>query len=464
MHARLQATLADFLNAGLDPQAVSPVALRQYRTVNTCAAIVCVASLIFLWRAWQWDILPRMLSLGYCTLTAGAGLWMLRRRTGPALAAHLVLSGVFVAICLGAYSSGGIGRVVAGWFYIVPMLAGLMLGARACLHWGVATVLAIVALLALENLAGPLEDMTPIRFRHSQDRLQQVVQLVTIILITLSYLRQVQQSESALLGIIERNNEEIAARIRAQEEAQAANRSRSEFLASMSHELRTPLNAIIGFSRRLVQKLEAGTEVDPQKTDMALVSIHRNGLILLNFINDLIAIARAESGGVVLNYGSVELTRLVMQALARVEAQAQAAGLYLRNQCPADMVIEADAGRLRQVFDNLLSNAVKYTDSGGVVVTCGSSSRFGSGEGVAVSVRDSGCGIAPEQQPYLFESHTNIEAPMTRAGASSGLGLALSRRWVQLHGGTIEVVSELGEGTEFIVHLPRKKSVPQNPL
>ena len=457
MPARLRAALTDFLNAGLDPRTVAPVQLRNRRMISTCAAVILLAGLILLWRAWQWGIALRVASLGFCMLACLVALVLLHRRLASSAAAHLVLIGAFVAICVGAYSSGGSGQVVAGWFYILPMLAGLMLGGRACLWWGVVSAMGLAALVLLEYLGGPLTDLTPPSLRHSQNQLQQVIQLVFIILITLSYLRQVKASELDLLGIIDSNKREIAARIQAQEQALAASRSKSEFLASMSHELRTPLNVIIGFSRRLGQKLERGAVLDRRQAGTAFAGIHSNGLILLNFINDVIDLARIEAGAVELAYDETDLSRLLQGVVAEVMRDVDKPGLSVHNHCVPGTLIEADSSGLRQVFTNLVSNAMKYTEEGGVVITCRPSPRFEPQEGIAVSVLDSGCGIGPEAQSRLFESYTNINAPGTRSAVSSGLGLALTWQWVQLHGGSIEVLSRVGEGSEFIVHLPLRR-------
>ena len=453
MLALAQSVIANFYNVGLDPRVLSPAQLRRYRTVNVCMVVILWASLVLFWRAWQLHIPLRMLSLGLCACFAFSGLLLLRR--GPNLVAvgHLGLTGAFVAVAVGAYSSGGLGEVVAGWVYILPMLAGLMLGVRACLGWGLATLALVVALVVVERVFGPLTDMTPVALRHRQGQWQQVVQLVFMTSITLSYLHQVRQSESQLLNTIDANKREIEARLQAERQALAANRSKSEFLASMSHELRTPLNSIIGFSHRLVQKFRAGGPVDRERSAIAADNICRNGHILLNFINDLIDLAKIESGNVTLKRSSVDVAELIDQVAAQERERTDKPDLYLHNHCAAGVLLHADRKRLQQVFGNLISNALNSTERGGVTVSCEPSVCLDGG--IAVSVRDTGAGITAQALPYLFKSYTNIEAPQQRSVESSGLGLALTMQWVQLHGGTIEVDSEVGSGSKFTVHLPR---------
>jgi signal transduction histidine kinase len=248
----------------------------------------------------------------------------------------------------------------------------------------------------------------------------------------------------ALATNVNRMNDELR---RVYGELEAASRHKSEFLANMSHELRTPLNAIIGFSQVLRQRLFG--EVN-EKQEEYLDDILSSGHHLLDLINDVLDLSKVEAGQVELDVASFSLREALERGVVMVRERATKNGVAISLE-PAQEVdlVEGDERRLRQVIFNLLSNAVKFTPRGGSVVVA--SGRV-DGE-VQVSVRDTGPGIAPEDQERIFE-----EFQQTDVGAQqregTGLGLALSKRLVELHGGRIWVESEPGHGSRFVFSLP----------
>jgi signal transduction histidine kinase len=230
---------------------------------------------------------------------------------------------------------------------------------------------------------------------------------------------------------------------------EVASRHKSEFLANMSHELRTPLNAILGFTQVLQQKLFGDLNA---KQDEYLDDIHGSADHLLALINDVLDLSKVESGQVELEKGLFSLREALERGVVMVRERATKHGVALTlSSDPSVELVEADERRIRQVVFNLLSNAVKFTPEGGTVEV---SSAQRNGE-VIVAVADTGPGIAPEDQQRIFEEFQQTDIGSEQR-EGTGLGLALSRKLIELHGGRIWVESELGQGSTFAFTLPVK--------
>ena len=237
---------------------------------------------------------------------------------------------------------------------------------------------------------------------------------------------------------------------------EAANRHKSEFLANMSHELRTPLNAIIGFSEVLVEKMFG--EVNDKQMEY-LQDIHSSGQHLLALINDVLDLSKIEAGKMELDLSCFDLGLLLEHSATLVRERAQRHGLTLELEV-GDGLAEwvADARKVKQVAVNLLSNAVKFTPNGGRVSVRarhlnGVNGR--AGEWAEVSVSDTGVGIAPADQALVFEEFRQASGDVLRKAEGTGLGLALVKRFVELHGGTVTLESEPGRGSTFRFVLPQ---------
>jgi signal transduction histidine kinase len=227
-----------------------------------------------------------------------------------------------------------------------------------------------------------------------------------------------------------------------------ANQHKSAFLANMSHELRTPLNAVIGFSEMLAARY-FGDLTDKQAEYVG--DIHASGKHLLSLINDILDLSKIEAGRMELEEGEFDLRAALDNALTLVRERAQRSGVALRLETdPALGAFRGDERKLKQVVLNLLSNAVKFTPRGGAV---GVVARQANGS-AEIAVSDTGVGIAPRDQEAIFEAFRQVGTDVTRKREGTGLGLALSRRFVELHGGTIRVESEPGKGSKFTVTLP----------
>ena len=247
-------------------------------------------------------------------------------------------------------------------------------------------------------------------------------------------------------NIADRVQAEIALQ-EAKDSAEYANRAKSEFLATMSHELRTPLNAVIGFSEILRDEI-LGDINDEQKE--LVLDIHTSGNHLLAMINDILDLSKIEAGKMDLQLEQFSVQEAVTEVNTIINALANQKQIQLTLELNQDVLIEADKIKFKQILYNLLSNAVKFTDEGGKVTTkfeVSSSALLG-------SVTDTGVGISPQDRAKLFQPFTQLDASSTRAHSGTGLGLALTNRLIQLHGGKIWVDSEIDEGSTFSFTFP----------
>ena len=225
-----------------------------------------------------------------------------------------------------------------------------------------------------------------------------------------------------------------------------ANHAKSTFLANMSHELRTPLNAIIGFSDLMRAEEPDG---DRRRVPAEWIDhIHTSGRHLLGLINDILDLAKVEAGGLDLSPAPLRVDTAVIELLTGLSPLFRTRDIEVCTDLP-EVTAMADRVRFRQIVENLLSNAIKFTEPGGSVTVAAGSA----GDDVYVSVADTGVGISPADQPRVFEEFQQVGDP-ERQRAGTGLGLALTKRLVEAHGGEITLVSALGEGSTFTVRLP----------
>ena len=275
------------------------------------------------------------------------------------------------------------------------------------------------------------------------------------------------QGEEGVSGVVifgkdvtPRRRAEEALRV-AKEEAEAANKAKSDFLASMSHELRTPLNSIIGFANILLKNKDGNLS---EKEEGFLGRVLSNGKHLLQLINEVLDLAKVEAGRMELIIEEVDLGRLITETVMQLEGQAkvkEGAVALLADVPDGALPVEADSAKLKQVIINLVGNALKFTHDGSVTVSL----EVG-GDGstpTAISVKDTGIGIAQERLSAIFEAFQQAEAGTSRKYGGTGLGLAISRSICLLMGYDLVVSSELGKGSTFtIVMGERARKTPES--
>jgi two-component system, cell cycle sensor histidine kinase PleC len=254
-----------------------------------------------------------------------------------------------------------------------------------------------------------------------------------------------RNTERALHGA--RLKAERAARLaeEALQQAQAADRAKTNFLANVTHELRTPLNAIIGFSEII--------ETASKTPDHAAYGkyIHEAGTRLLGIVNDVLTLARIEAGKLDLDEQVASLDEVLCAAVRTIDRDAQSKGVRITHEHEPDHLLHLDPSKMKQAFSHLLSNAVKFNAASGSVRISVQCTPDGD---LVVSIRDTGCGIPTEYLDRVLEPFGQVEDHLTRENEGVGLGLPLARAMIGLHGGELTLTSEVGVGTLVDVKIP----------
>jgi signal transduction histidine kinase len=231
-------------------------------------------------------------------------------------------------------------------------------------------------------------------------------------------------------------------------EIHAASRHKSEFLANMSHELRTPLNAIIGFSQVLGERVFG--ELNKKQAEY-IQDIHESGAHLLSLINDILDLSKVEAGRMELALKKFDVRLALDNALTLVKERSLRHGISLEVDLGSGLgTIVADERKFKQIMLNLLTNAIKFTPQGGSITVAAS----GAENRLQIAISDTGVGISLEDQKLIFEEFRQVSETDGQTREGTGLGLTLTKKFVEMHGGEISVESEVGKGSNFSFFLP----------
>ena len=320
----------------------------------------------------------------------------------------------------------------------------------------------------LAKITGALEDISPENPDNSRVPVDKGNDEVNVLASSINhfigsaedYLKAKNDAEKGLRYLTQHLEDVIKARTadleqeklnaeEARDEADRANQAKSVFLSNMSHELRTPLNSVLGFTRRLLKK--TSDKLDERERE-ALERVLDNGQYLLNLVNDLLDIAKVEADRMELRVTEVALDRLMAGCCRKLVSLADERGLVLDNRIEESVTIEADPQKIEQVFINVIGNAIKYTQQGAITVRLETLTEAQ----VCIAVEDTGIGIRKEDLGKLFDPYNHIHSDLSNRVLveSTGLGLPLAKRIVDLHGGGIRVQSESGKGSSFFISLP----------
>jgi two-component system cell cycle sensor histidine kinase PleC len=273
--------------------------------------------------------------------------------------------------------------------------------------------------------------------------------IIIIFLLLIGTLLSVAGKAEAVISRQHEANLELAAQASA---AETENQNKTEFLANISHELRTPLNAIIGFSE-MIKSETYGELPNPQYKEY-IRDIHQSGVHLLSLINDILDYSKAEAGKLDIMVDELDATKLILTCMRLVSTRAEQAQVALVEDVPRDhYIMHTDAKKFKQVMLNLLSNAVKFTPAGGTVkVTMWQNTV---NDTISIEVKDSGIGIAAKDIARALSPFGQVDSALSRKYEGTGLGLPLTKKIVELMGGTFELASEEGKGTAVTFTLPR---------
>ncbi|MEW6271495.1 MAG: ATP-binding protein [Thermodesulfobacteriota bacterium] len=441
------AILRNLLDGGVtpdDPRFSDFVYMRRMRTLNGMVLGLLVAALVtgilLVVSDTDVSILPVvvvvLVGVGVCVLVR----WRLPLTVGI----HVVVTTIMMVVALRQAEFGGLEMVGQAWVYLPPMVTGLILGVRGAAFTTVLITLQILIFAWLERsgvtFAVPVQgDVLP-----EYTAAVQILCGWAFFVVVCAFLSAQRSAERQLL-LVNRSLEE------SRDRANEATRAKSRFLANMSHEIRTPMNVIFG----MTEIIEAEGGLSPVQAD-CLARTRSAASTLLALVDDVLDVSRIEAGKMSFEVVELRLRGLLEEVADLLRPRGTAKGLSLTCSVAPDIPerLHGDPVRLKQIVTNLVGNAVKFTEQGEIALEAALVDQSATAATVRISVKDTGIGIPQDRQAAVFESFTQVDDSSTRNHGGTGLGLTICRELTQLMGGSIELVSKPGEGSEFRVVLP----------
>jgi signal transduction histidine kinase/CheY-like chemotaxis protein len=399
-------------------------------------------------------LLCRARTDGLARWVAGVGLWLLALWQVWSTASHaqsiwLILTCLSIFLLLGAWPGWAAVVISVGVLLSIYGLAPAASGSPAVIDIAIALVL---GMWLIQRVSGAL--MASLQWMNSgyaAARARAVELSETSAQLALTF-KSLQQTSQALA----RANDQLRQMVHYAEDVR---RSKQEFAANVSHELRTPLNLIIGFSDVMLRAPSTYSANLPPGLLSDINVVHRNAQHLLSLINDILDLSQIDVNYMAITREPLQMGEFVNAAMTDFKAVIRQRGLSLTIDVADDLPqVYADRTRVRQVLLNLVANALRFTEHGGITIRVRRD-----GEVLVISVADTGIGIAPDDLQRIFEPFTQVDSALGRRHGGTGLGLTISRQFVQLHGGRMWVESEVGQGSAFSFTLPVDVPLPEPP-
>ncbi len=379
------------------------------------------------------------------------GIPFMLRHWGSMRAAAITSVQMLVGLSLfGSFFFGGISSPFLPWF-LIAMVLGFFYLSDSVKHVLIGVAFQLVGFFGIRVWLGGFPTILPIESLKYATLLSIVAALAYMTLLTLYYETVMRISVKVEQEAIEQRGKLVALR-EAMEAAELASKRKSIFLAKMSHELRTPLNAVIGYTEMLRENFEEQANAGRKMED--LDRIHTAGRHLLALVDDVIDLNSIEANRIELVTQPVEVASLINEVMATASPLIGKRDNRIVVNMPEDLgILELDALKLRQSILNLLSNAAKFTTKGMIMLTV-LRKQTDQGDVMLLEVTDNGIGISPEGLSRLFTDFSQAESDTSSKFGGTGLGLALTKRFCEMMGGTIDVRSERGVGTSFTIEIP----------